>query len=104
MHRDNAPTGDDAGRRMEFWPDYSNALLHEDGRVVPIEALALSSSLTAKALAWLAAYDDAKLDPLTQDDAWIAQGRQLFAQVRDALAARGIEVFDWEGRWGAPGA
>jgi hypothetical protein len=89
--------------RLEFWPDYEGALLHADGAPVELETLGLPAELVERARRWVGAYDDAKLDPERRDEAWVAEGRALFAELRRELVARGLEIFDWEGYWGEPG-
>lgn len=90
-------------RRLEFWPDYGGVVLHEDGVAVALESLGLPSHLIGQTAAWVGEYEDAKLDPETRDDAWIAAGRSLFRRLRAELRDRGIEIVDWEGYWDDPG-
>jgi hypothetical protein len=87
--------------RLEFWPDYGGVLLHGGGAAVELESLALPGELVERARRWVAGYDDARLDPDQRDEAWVAEGRALFAELRRELLARGLELFDWEGYWDA---
>ena len=91
-------------RRLEFWPDYGGVLLHEDGASAPLDSLGLPAGLIEESARWVALYDDAKLEHDTRDDAWIDEGRALFARVRAALGEHEIELVDWEGYWAAPPA
>jgi hypothetical protein len=86
-------------RRIEFWPDYGQALLFSDGAPVDIDGLGLPAGVLAVVGAWLGAYDDAKLESGALDDAWIGEGKRIFALLRSLLAADGIELTDWEGYW-----
>jgi hypothetical protein len=86
-------------REVEFWPDYGGALLHEEGRRLTLETLGVPGELQAELLAWLAEYDDAKLEPATRDVAWIGRGQALFDRLREALQPAGVELIDWEGHW-----
>ncbi|MBI2781573.1 MAG: hypothetical protein HYX55_07245 [Chloroflexi bacterium] len=89
-------------RQLEFWPDYGGALLHEDGAAVPLDVLGLPPDLIEAATDWLARYDDARLEPETRDDAWIAEGRAIFERLRHALNEQATELVDWEGYWEPP--
>jgi hypothetical protein len=62
--------------------------------------LPIAPDLVVTAAQWVADYDDTKLpwEP-TRDDAWIAQGRQLFALLRDDLWKSGIELVAGEDYW-----
>src|SRR3990170_99464 len=76
---------------VEFWPDYDGALLwDESGERVPLAELSLPPDIVARAARWIAEYDDSKLpwEP-TRDEAWLAEGRLLFAQLRRELFAGG---------------
>ncbi len=86
-------------RRLEFWPDYGGVLLHEEGVALPLETLGVPLDLIERSVGWLARYDDARLEPETRDEAWIAEGRALFRRLGAELRARGIEIVDWEGYW-----
>jgi hypothetical protein len=88
-------------RHLEFWPDYGDALLHEDGGAVAIDGLGLPDDLVDRARRWVSRYDDARLEPATRDASWIAEGRTLFGELRILLRPSGIEVYDWEGYWDA---
>jgi hypothetical protein len=90
-------------RRLEFWPDYSGALLHENGIVVSLEALPLARAERDRAATWVDQYDDSTLPWESADGEWLAEGRALFAILRDSLARHGIVVFDWEGLWDRTG-
>jgi hypothetical protein len=90
-------------RRLEFWPDYGGALLHEAGERVPLDSLPLRPEVIDRAARWVATYDDARLDPTDPDPAWRAEGRALYEVLREELAGHGIVLFDWEGIWGTGG-
>jgi hypothetical protein len=86
-------------RRIEFWPDYGGALLHDGERAVALEDLGLPEELVAAARRWVGAYDDAKLEPASREEAWIAEGKSLFDRLQRRLRDDQIELFDWEGYW-----
>ncbi|OGO54341.1 MAG: hypothetical protein A2V84_04345 [Chloroflexi bacterium RBG_16_70_13] len=89
---------------VEFWPDYDGALLwDESGERVPLAELSLPPDIVARAARWIAEYDDSKLpwEP-TRDEAWLAEGRLLFAELRRELFARGIELQPNEPFWPEP--
>jgi hypothetical protein len=86
-------------RRIEFWPDYGGALLFEGGARMPLADMAIPADVADRATAWLATYDDAKLDGTDPDAAWMAEGRALYALLRGVLADDGVELVDWEGIW-----
>jgi hypothetical protein len=90
-------------KRLEFWPDYSGALLWTDSGVrVAIEDLSLTPGLIARATRWVAAYDDAKLPwESSHDDGWLSEGRGLFLELRRELAERGFDLEPHEDFWGA---
>lgn len=88
---------------VEFWPDYSSALLHVAGRQVPLADLPIPSDLALRVTAWVVGYDDAKLPFGDHPDAeWMTEGRAIYAAIRDALAAHGVTLVDWEGIWASP--
>lgn len=91
-------------RTLEFWPDYGGVLLHDAGAAVAPASLHLPPELVARASSWVARYDDARLEPESRDDAWIAEGQALFLELRTALRAKSIELTDWEGYWSTPAA
>ena len=91
-------------RRLEFWPDYGGQLLHEGGAPVSLEVLGVSMELMDEARAWVDRYEDARLDPSSRDDTWIAEGRALFVHLEAALRPTGVELVDWEGYWAEPEA
>ena len=88
---------------VEFWPDYSKALLHVAGRPVQFTDLPIPSDLALRAAAWAGEYDDAKLPFGDHPDAdWMTEGRAIFAAIRDGLAAHDMTLVDWEGIWASP--
>ena len=91
---------------VEFWPDYSGALLHGAGAPVQLTEFPIPADVVIRAAAWLGRYDDSKL-PFGDhpDDDWMAEGRALFAVIGKGLAADDITLIDWEGIWAvaAPG-
>lgn len=89
---------------LEFWPDYGGVLLHDGGAALALDTLHLPPERVDRAQRWVARYDDTKLEPETRDEAWIAEGRALFAELRIALRARSVEVTEWEGSWSTPEA
>ena len=91
-------------RRLEFWPDYGGQLLHEGGAPVALAGLGLPPAIVDEARGWLEGHDDAKLDPSSRDDTWIAEGRALFVHLEAALRPTGVELVDWEGYWAEPEA
>jgi hypothetical protein len=88
---------------VEFWPDYSGALLHSAGKVIDIAALPVPPDVAIRATEWVNGYDDSKL-PFGDrpDEDWIAEGRLLFAMLREYLAASDVRLIDWEGIWAVP--
>jgi hypothetical protein len=88
-------------RTLEFWPDYGGTLLwSETGVSVDLGSLALPEALRREATRWVEGYDDAKLPwESTHDDAWLAEGRRLFAALRLALAVLDIELATTEEHW-----
>lgn len=87
--------------RIEFWPDYSEALLFTDrGEPVDVDTLALPGPLVASARGWLRDYDDSKLPwETTRDESWLSEGRRLFAALQTELAQQGIELVAGEDYW-----
>jgi hypothetical protein len=86
-------------RRIEFWPDYGLALLHSEGTPVAIDALGLPADVVDAIREWLRSYADEKLETGSIDEAWVAEGRRYFRELRSLLLPSGIELFDWEGYW-----
>jgi hypothetical protein len=88
---------------VEFWPDYSGALLHVAGRPIPLTELPVPEDVAIRAAAWVGRYDDSKLPFGDRPDAdWMAEGRALFAVLRECLAANDVTLIDWEGIWAEP--
>ena len=87
--------------RIEFWPDYGDALLFTDrGLPVAVDTLALPEPLVASMLGWVRDYDDSKLPwETTRDESWLSRGRQLFADLRTELARQGTELVAGEDYW-----
>lgn len=86
---------------FEFWPDYGGALLWTDGgERVSLDELSLPVDLVERARRWIVDYDDSKLpwEP-TRDEAWLGEGRRVFAELRGALLERGIELEPNEEFW-----
>lgn len=89
---------------LEFWPDYGGALLWSDGGArVGLGELSLPPDLVERCRRWIAGYDDSKLpwEP-TRDEAWLAEGRRLFADLRRELLDRGVELEPNEAFWAEP--
>lgn len=85
---------------VEFWPDYSGALLHVAGKPVQPTEFPVPADVVIRASTWVGRYDDSKLPFGDHPDAgWMAEGRALFAILRECLAADGITLVDWEGIW-----
>jgi hypothetical protein len=88
---------------VEFWPDYSGALLHVAGTPVKLTEYPVPADVAIRAAAWVTRYDDSKLPFGDRPDAdWMAEGRALFAILRECLAAEDITLIDWEGIWEVP--
>jgi hypothetical protein len=88
---------------VEFWPDYSGALLHVAGKPISLAELPVPEDVAIRAAAWIGRYDDSKLPFGDRPDGeWMAEGRALFAAIRECLAADDIMLIDWEGIWAAP--
>lgn len=90
---------------VEFWPDYSGALLHVAGKPIQLMDLPVPIDLAGRAAVWVTEYLDAKLPFGDRPDAdWMTEGRAIFAAIRDGLARHDITLVDWEGIWAAPPA
>jgi hypothetical protein len=89
--------------RLTFWPDYTGALLWTDrGERVSLEDIVLPGDLVERAEGWTAGYDDSKLPwEATRDDAWLAEGQRLFADLRRELESQGIDLVSDEDFWAA---
>jgi hypothetical protein len=88
---------------IEFWPDHSGALLHVAGTPVQLTEFQVPADVVIRAAAWAGRYDDSKLPFGVRPDAdWMAEGRALFAILRECLAADDITLVDWEGIWAVP--
>ena len=90
-------------RTLEFWPDYSGALLWDaGGREVALESLPIAPRLRKAVTRWMSEYDDSKLpwEP-TADQEWLAQGRALLKDLQLALGPHGIEIEPDEQYWQA---
>lgn len=86
---------------LEFWPDYGGALLWTDGgERVALDELSLPPDLVERCRRWIADYHDSKLpwEP-TRDEAWLAEGRRLFADLRRELLEQGVELEPNEAFW-----
>ena len=86
---------------LEFWPDYSGALLWTDtGERVSLETVPLPRDLNEQASRWLVTYDDSKLpwEP-TRDDEWLAEGKRLFVDLRRELLKHGFDLQPNEDFW-----
>jgi hypothetical protein len=87
--------------RLEFWPDYSGALLWTaDGERMALDQLPLSRELVEQAQRWVARYEESKLpwEP-TRDEEWLAEGRRLLGDLRRELAPHGFELEPDERFW-----
>ena len=88
-------------KKLEFWPDYSGALLWTDaGERVALEDVPLPRHLIDQANRWIAGYDDLKLpwEP-TRDDEWLSEGRRLLADLRRELLDHGLDLQPDEDFW-----
>jgi len=91
---------------IEFWPEYGDGPLWEDGRAVDLQAAGLPAALVGRLRSWNDEYGDERL-PIDGpgDAAWIAEGRALLSTVREAVGPQ-VEVIVTEPWWGeaaAPG-
>jgi hypothetical protein len=85
---------------VEFWPDYSGGLLHVADRPIALTELPIPGDVAVRAAAWVSHYDDSKLPFGDRPDVdWMAEGRALFAALRECLAPHDITLMDWEGIW-----
>jgi hypothetical protein len=88
---------------VEFWPDYSGALLHVGGAPVQLGEFPIPADVVIRVAVGVGRYDDSKLPFGDRPDAdWMAEGRALFAILRECLAADDITLVDWEGIWAVP--
>jgi hypothetical protein len=88
---------------VEFWPDYSGALLNVGGRPISLTELPVPEDVAIRAAAWVGRYDDSKLPFGDRPDPdWMAEGRALFAILHEYLATDDITLIDGEGIWAAP--
>ena len=72
---------------IEFWPDYDRGPLWIDGREAPSESLGLPASLAERVQVWNAQYEERKIPGEGPGDpAWLAEGRKLLHEVREALS------------------
>jgi hypothetical protein len=86
---------------LEFWPDYSGALLWSDnGKRVSLDDVPLPRDLIEQAYGWIAEYDDSKLpwEP-TRDDEWLSEGKRLFVDLRRELLKHGFDLAPDEDFW-----
>jgi hypothetical protein len=87
--------------KLEFWPDYSGAILWTDGgERVRLEDLPIPTSLIERARRWVAMYDDSKMpwEP-SRDDEWISEGRSLLDELQRELFGHGIDLQPDEEFW-----
>lgn len=83
---------------LEFWPDYGGGPLWADGRAVDLGSLGLSGPLQRRLEGWNGRYDEARLPFAENDEAWLAEGRALLAEVRAELTSYSVVVTEpW---WG----
>jgi len=88
-------------RMLEFWPDYSGALLWTpDGERLSLDDVPVPPELRNRADRWVAEYDDSRLpwEP-TRDDEWLLHGRRLFEDLRRALLEHGFDLRPDEDFW-----
>lgn len=86
---------------LEFWPDYSGALLWTaDGKRLSLADMPLPKELAERAERWVAEYADSKLpwEP-TRDDEWLAEGRRLLVELRRELVGHGFDLEPNEDFW-----
>jgi hypothetical protein len=88
-------------RTLEFWPDYSGAMLWTDrGELVRLEQLPLPPELLERSHRWTSQYDDSKLPwEATRDDEWLSEGKRLFVALRLELLNHDIDVRPGEAFW-----
>jgi hypothetical protein len=87
---------------LEFWPDYgSGPLWSTNGTVVDGAAIGLQPDLLFRLRTWNSAYAEDKLpmDKISTNPGWIEQGRDLLAEIRQALG-EGYELKTTEPWWG----
>ena len=87
--------------KLEFWPDYDGALLWTaGGERASLDDLSLPDELVDRARRWVAEYADSKLpwEP-TVDEAWLSEGRRLFAALKAELVSQGVELEPNEEFW-----
>ena len=89
---------------LEWWPDYGSGPLWkrsgQGGVNVDAASLGLSPDLVARLTEWNASYHEDKLLPESNSDrAWISQGIELLAEVRQHLLGR-FEIIVTEPWWG----
>lgn len=89
--------------QFEFWPDYgAGPLWTQEGQVADLARLGLRSDLSSQLLSWNGRYAEDKI-PLEGDGDvdWLAEGRELLARARAALAAED-HILVTEPWWGEP--
>ena len=89
---------------LEWWPDHgSGPLWKRSGRggvSVDAASLGLSPDLVARLTEWNADYSDDKLPPESnRDSAWVSQGIELLAEVRQHLLGK-FKIIVTEPWWG----
>jgi hypothetical protein len=89
---------------LEWWPDYgSGPLWMRSGRGgvhVDAASLGLSSDLATRLAEWNASYSEDKLlRESDSDSAWISQGIELLAEVRQNLLGK-FKIIVTEPWWG----
>jgi hypothetical protein len=87
---------------LEFWPDYGRGPLWAEGQWSDPVALGIPAVLAEDLSAWNAKYEEHAL-PITGagDPDFIAEGVQLLAGTRRALAGR-YRIVTTEPWWGEP--
>ena len=88
------------GGLLEFWPDYGGGpLWTSEGATADLGALPLSPGLRLRLADWNGRYTEDRMPFRGNDEAWLAEGRELLAELRANLGD-GYEVVVTEPWWG----
>lgn len=87
-------------RTLEFWPDYGNGPLWDDGEAADPRDLPLPGELAARLIDWNSQYEESKIPVDGEGDPeWVRTGVVLLAQVRAHLEPD-VRVVVTEPWWG----
>jgi hypothetical protein len=85
---------------LEFWPEHGGGpLWSRDGKPVDLSALPVPPDLTKRVAEWTERYNDERLPSAPNDEEWLAEGRTLLGELRQALGEK-YDVIVTEPWWG----